>query len=262
MMKRIVTEYLATQPAFDASACLKLVINDMALGHISHSQLEHIRAIGLFERQDDTLVGAGEWQSIGRTLQAWGEGLRDKGALPGWRNERYTVFAPDDRGWPDLNRPLFELERALFRTLGLTSRAVHINGYTMNQALWVATRAGSKAVDPGLRDNLAAGGMAAGESATSCVQRELWEEAGVPERHSANARLVETLRSTRLVDDGVHDEVLYVFDLLLPGDFTPVNTDGEVAGFEQMPIDDVAGKLSTMTWDAGLVTAHFLLRHD
>jgi 8-oxo-dGTP pyrophosphatase MutT (NUDIX family) len=187
--------------------------------------------------------------------------MRDAGVIKGWRNELYTVFANDAAGNLDLNQPLFELERASFRRFGLTSRAVHINGYTSEGGLWIARRAANKAIDPNLLDNLAAGGIAAGETEQLCMIRELAEEAGIPQALAQTAQACGAIRTIRAEPDGTHDEILYMFDLLLPAGFVPHNTDGEVAGFKHYAFQDIAAISSDMTQDAAAVTQSFLVRH-
>jgi hypothetical protein len=58
--------------------------------------------------------------------------------------------------------------------------------------------------------------------------------------------------------------VQFCFDLELPEDFTPRNTDGEVDDFSLMPIEQVA-EIVQSTRDfkpnCALVVTHFLLRH-
>ncbi|NHQ88665.1 DUF4743 domain-containing protein [Iodobacter sp. HSC-16F04] len=186
--------------------------------------------------------------------------MRDAGWIKGWRNERYTVFASDQAGGLDLARPLFELERAAFRRFGLTSRAVHINGYN-SAGLWIAQRASSKAIDPDKLDNLAAGGISAGEKAWDCVIRELAEEAGIPAQLASQAVTSGSLRTTRAEADGWHDEIICTYDLLLPEDFVPINTDGEVAGFQHLGFDQIRSILPRMTLDAAAVTQAFLQQH-
>jgi 8-oxo-dGTP pyrophosphatase MutT (NUDIX family) len=184
--------------------------------------------------------------------------MRDSGWITGWRNERYTVFARDQAGDLDLSQPLFQLERAAFRRFGLTSRAVHINGYTAKAELWIAQRASNKAIDPNKLDNLAAGGISAGENVWDCVIRELSEEAGIPAQLASKAVSSGKLRTTRQEADGWHDEIIYTYDLQLADDFLPKNTDGEVAGFQRFHFEQIEAILPRMTLDAAAVTQAFL----
>ena len=102
-----------------------------------------------------------------RLLQSAAQGLRKLGLIADWRNERSALL---DQAGIELAR----CERGVFRTLGLQNRAVHINGYRADGRLWIARRSAQKRADPGKLDNLAAGGVSAGESVRRAALRELW----------------------------------------------------------------------------------------
>jgi 8-oxo-dGTP pyrophosphatase MutT (NUDIX family) len=184
--------------------------------------------------------------------------MRQGGFIPGWRNEAFSWIDED-------NHAYFQLERAAFRTFGLRSNAAHVNGYTKKGQLWLGRRSESKATDPGLLDNLAAGGISADEAPWVCAKRELWEEAGVPEHlaaHIVPAGRIHMQRATTNL--GFHDEVLMMYDLELPDQFVPSNHDGEVSGFIQISFSEAAARIlaDEFTIDAAFVTADFLLRHS
>ena len=157
------------------------------------------------------------------TGTAWGKSCRHRpaaGTKPassgGWRKRKNTDVR-DATG-----RVLFTLERAAFRPLGLTSRAVHLNGLCQTPdglRLWIARRSTHKAVDPGKLDNLTGGGVAAGETPAPAMRREAWEEAGIPPELTPVP--AETLLSVHPVKRGLHREHLHIFDLQLPPGFTP-----------------------------------------
>jgi 8-oxo-dGTP pyrophosphatase MutT (NUDIX family) len=174
-----------------------------------------------------------------RRLQALAQRLRARGWIADWRNELCAVL--DENG-----AELARCERGLFRTLGLQNRAVHINGYRSDGRLWIARRSRQKRADPGMLDNLAAGGVGAGESLRRTAMRELWEEAGVP---AALARRVDfpgmVIRSLRETRYGVHDELVIVADILLPDGFEPSGRDGEVQEFMCLPTE---AALATREW--------------
>lgn len=156
------------------------------------------------------------------------ERLAQEGFIPGWRNERYLIEG------------LFEIERAAARPFGLTTHAVHVNGIAADgKNMWLARRSRSKAIDPGLLDNLVGGGVAAGMSAEQTLVKEAWEEAGIPAQLARNARRGGTARILREVPEGVQSELIEVYDLDLPSGFEPKNQDGEVSEYLLVPFQEV-----------------------
>ena len=188
------------------------------------------------------------------------ETLVGQDVIHGWRGELLTVaeslYAP----------PLFHIERAASRYFGLTVYAVHLNGLTeRNGALhmWIAQRANSKAIDPGKLDNLTAGRIARGFTPQQTLLKEAAEEAGVPAELANRATGNGAVRCKCSVEEGLHHEIMFAHDLLLPADFTPVNHDGEVAEFRCHPIAEVMRMLETpaqFTTDAALVIIDCLIR--
>lgn len=146
------------------------------------------------------------------------EALAAEGFIPGWRNERYRI------------EELFDIERAAARPFGLTTHAVHVNGISGGR-MWLARRAASKAIDPGLLDTLVGGGVTAGLSLEEVLVKEAREEAGIPAELARAAMRGGTVEILREVPEGVQSEVVHVFDLALPEGFEPRNEDGEVSEF-------------------------------
>ena len=194
--------------------------------------------------------------AIGRVIQT----LHGEGVITGWRNERYAVVTAFDAP------PLFHIERAAARFFGTTTFAAHANGYCGRGAdceIWLARRALSKPIDPGMLDNLVGGGMSAGVAPLDTIVREAWEEAGVAAALARKATANGTIRLLRAVPEGVQSEVIFVFDLELPRDFQPHNEDGEVTEFRRVPLAQALEILESdagMTLDASLVMLNFLER--
>lgn len=187
-------------------------------------------------------------------------GLAGEGAITGWRDETYPVRIRRE------SAPLCHIERAAMRFFGLTAAAAHLNGYTMKAGgmlVWLARRSRSKAIDPGLLDNLVGGGIASGRDAWQTLLRECGEEAGIGLDLAARASPVETLYVCREVPEGLHREIVYSHDLELPEEFTPLNNDGEVSEFMRLDATAVLERTARgeLTVEAGLVALDFLLRH-
>jgi 8-oxo-dGTP pyrophosphatase MutT (NUDIX family) len=188
------------------------------------------------------------------------QALARDGAIRGWRGETYAVR--DEAG----GEALFHIERAAMRFFGLTSSAAHLNGCVFrneNPIIWIARRAATKSIDPGMLDNLVAGGVASGQDAWQALLRECGEEAGIPVALAEKARPAGVLRVCRAVPEGLHSEILHIHDLALPADFAPRNTDGEVSEFLSLDAQALCERIARgeMTIEAGLVAADFAIRH-
>lgn len=188
------------------------------------------------------------------------QALCAEGALTGWREERYAVAA--DPGAP----PLFELERAAARYFGIHTFAAHANGLVGADGgwrMWLARRSPTKAIDPGLLDNLVGGGIASGTTFAETIIREAREEAGVGEDIAGHARCAGVVEICRDVREGLQRETIYVHDFWLPPDFVPVNEDGEATEHRLCRPEDVLSVLAgdDITGDASLVIVDLLLRH-
>ncbi len=181
--------------------------------------------------------------------------LRDAGLLRGWRDEPLDVRPAPGAA------PIATIERAACRTLGITTTAVHLNGFATMDDMWVARRSAHKQIDPGRLDNLVGGMVPAGESESDALAREAREEAGLdlaPQTAVRGGRV----HIARRVPEGYQSEVVQAFDALLPAGFTPRNNDGEVAEFALCPLADVVAAIERddFTLESALVALDALLR--
>ena len=194
--------------------------------------------------------------------------LRDDGTIGGWRGELYPVAASFSAP------PLALVERAAAAHLGIRAYGVHVNGWVRTKeggpqddpasmSLWVARRATDKPTWPGKLDHLAAGGQPAGLGVRENVIKECGEEAGIPPGLACHVRPAGVVSYASLQEAGPKRDVLFVYDLELPPSFTPVPTDGEVAGFELLPLAEVAARVAgteDFKDNCNLVIADFLVR--
>jgi len=258
-----VLDYLSRITQFDRTAFTPLTIAGERVGCVNALWKERLLGseASLFADTPDGLVckASGDYAALSATFAAAARRWHDGGWLNGWRNENFTAFRPD-------GSELFELERAAFRPLGLTSRAVHLNGLVRDAngtvRMWVARRSPHKAVDPNRMDNLMGGGIAAGESIGLALEREGWEEAGIPADKLELLPQAALLLAERPVQRGLHREWLYAFDLWLQHGEIPCNQDGEVAEHTLMALADVEQLLVDERFmiDAALVASDCLAR--
>ncbi len=112
-------------------------------------------------------------------------------------------------------------------------------------------------------DNLVGGGMTAGLSHEQILVKEAWEEAGIEAGLARRAKRGGTIELVREVPEGVQCEVIQVYDLELPRDFTPKNQDGEVAEVRLVPLGEalrLARDTDELTVDAALVALDYFSR--
>ncbi len=266
MNGRAIADLLRAARRFDPAAHVPLLCAADRIGWLRHTHAQRLLAwTNVFKRDAAGVHIASSLGTSGaRTtaLDAVIATLHGEGAITGWRNERYAVVAGFD------DPPLFHIERAAARYLGVTTYAAHANGYCgagERCEMWLARRAATKPIDPGMLDNLVGGGMSAGVPPLQTIVREAREEAGVPVQLARKAVACGTVRLMREVPEGVQSELIFVHDLELPCDFEPHNQDGEVAGFRRVPIAEAVGMLDGgpgITLDASLVMLSFLMRRS
>ena len=187
--------------------------------------------------------------------------LAAAGRIVGWRDEIYAVR--NMFGEP----PLAYIERAAARFFGTMTYAVHLNGIVKYPdrapQLWIARRSDTKATDPGLLDNVVAGGIAWGLGVEATLAKECWEEAGIGEALASCAVAGRTVHVLQTIPEGTQSEQIFVYDLTLPLDFSPRNQDGEVSEHRLARVDEVARWIEegAMTVDASLACLECFLRH-
>lgn len=262
-MHRGIADLRRAARRFDAAAHVPLWCEGARIGWLRKAHAQRLMAWPEIFKRDAAGVRIAEALDSAATRSAAITGviqtLHEEGAITGWRDELYAVVTACDAP------PLFHIERAAARFFGTTTYAAHANGWCgagSEREMWLARRAMTKPIDPGMLDNLVGGGMSAGVPPLETIMREAQEEAGIPELLARNAVAGGQISLLREVPEGVQSEVIFVFDLQLPREFQPQNMDGEVAEFRRVPLAAVDGILREggMTLDASLVMLDFLER--
>jgi 8-oxo-dGTP pyrophosphatase MutT (NUDIX family) len=244
-----------------------LAIGGTAVGWLDHARAARLAAfrrvfvadtggLAFVSGLDDEPARTAALDGVARALAA-------EGRLTAWRDERYAAA-------PDIGAaPWFLLERAAARYFGIHTRAVHVNGLVRRGsgiAMWIARRSSSKAIDPGMLDNLVGGGIAAGQSIAATLVKEAAEEAGIDAPLARQALPAGAVHIFREQPDGLQHETIFVHDLWLPESFVPVAVDGEVAANTLVDLSDAASIVANAqgpdvaTADASLVIADCLIR--
>ena len=172
-------------------------------------------------------------------------------------------------GAPLDSPPLLRIERAAVVSFGVPSYGCHVNGYTRKKdgsiSIWLAKRALSKPTYPGLLDQIAAGGLPAKTSLIENAKKEAAEEASIPpEILDSNLRAAGCVSYRYAARRGLSTKTLAVFDLELPEDLVPINGDGEVDGFVQVPAEKCVEMLRSRLFEwkpnSALVMLDFAMR--
>ncbi|MGZ2494606.1 8-oxo-dGTP pyrophosphatase MutT (NUDIX family) [Ralstonia sp. 151470066-2] len=253
---------MAARNALDAAALVPWIVAGQRVGLLDG---ERAALLGRWPQWFEVSAGRVDLRS---TLATEGERtaalaeviarLAEEGHVRGWRDEQFAV----NTGW---GTPALALvERAAARFFGIRTYAAHMNGLIdgPEPMLWLARRASTKPIDPGMWDNLVAGGIGHGFDARGALEKECWEEAGIGVDLAARLVPRGTIDVLRAVPEGIQNETLFAFDLTLPASFTPANQDGEVAGHLRASPDAALDIMANcaMTVDATLVTLGALAR--
>lgn len=211
-------------------------------------------SVGVVDSLNDP---ASRTDSVGEVL----EQLMQKGVIPGWRGEKYKVatsFAAPS---------LLDIERAAVALFGTIGYGVHLNGVVQKDDglhMWIGKRSLSKPTGPGKLDQIVAGGQPVGITLQDNLIKECAEEANIPNDMAAGAIPVGAITYMAERPEGLRRDELFIYDLVLPEDFTPENTDGELEGFYLMSMDEIAARVhdtDDFKFNCAIVIIDFMIRH-
>ncbi|XP_041350535.1 uncharacterized protein YJR142W-like isoform X2 [Gigantopelta aegis] len=183
------------------------------------------------------------------------------GSLRGWRDEKLDIrLSPREK-------PIMQMERAATCLFGTIQYGVHLNAYTYNESgemmMWIGRRSETKQTYPGFLDNMCAGALPSGLGVTECLIKECQEEASVELSYFEKLTSVGTVSYCFEDERGVFPECQFVYDLVVPADFQPVNADGEVSDFQLVSMQQVKKLIISSEFkpNCALVILDFMIRH-
>jgi hypothetical protein len=251
--------------AFDPADYRPFEIAGLRLGAVRHQTAERLAAFpetfAVSERAirlDDRLTSpAARTTAVAAALDR----LRQDGVFPQSRGEDYRVVSQ----WGD--EPLMRIDRSAVSAFGLRAFGVHLNGYVRQGKtikIWIGQRASDREVEPDKLDNMVAGGQPADLGLRENLVKEAAEEAGVSRSMALGAIPVGVLSYCMAGDSGLKPDTLFTYDLEVPADFRPNNTDGEISGFFLMEVDEILDLLRNswrFKFNVPLVLIDFFIRH-
>jgi 8-oxo-dGTP pyrophosphatase MutT (NUDIX family) len=250
--------------SFDRARVMPLWAGEERIGWLRRDNAEALRphhCVFAIEHDSARLLVSGGCDEVSRAVDNVVDTLVKERRVSKWRNETFDV-AP---GWG--SPPILRVDRGAVPFFGVRAYGVHLNGYRRvggDYFLWIGKRAANKQTSPGKLDNMVAGGIGNGHGAAATLIKEAEEEAAVRAPLIARAIATGALTYRMETRHGIRDDVMFVYDLEVPDDFTPSNGDGEIAGFELMPLTDILERIRTTAdfkFNVNLVILDFAVRH-
>jgi len=250
--------------SYDPERAIPLWAGEHRVGWLRHDNaelLQRYREVFEVKRDSARLTIDGSCETVSRAVDEVVEALVAERRIPKWRSETFDVA----RRWGEA--PIFRLDRGAVPFFGVRAYGVHLNGYRRighDYSLWIGRRASNKQVAPGKLDNIVAGGIGNGYGAAATLIKEAEEEASIDAELIGRAVSVGALTYRMETRIGIRDDVMFVYDLEVPADFEPMNSDGEIAGFELMPLSSILERIRTTTdfkFNVNLVILDFAVRH-
>jgi 8-oxo-dGTP pyrophosphatase MutT (NUDIX family) len=241
------------------------VVDDCRLGRVRQALVPRLADFtDVFVIEDDAVILQPRLKTFAaRSVAIDGvvRALSEEGIVKGLRNEMYPVT----RSYSE--PPFLQMERAGVPHFGIRAFGVHMNGYvrrTDGLHMWIGRRAKGKHTYPGMLDNMVAGGQPIGIGLLDNMVKECGEEANIPKDLARRCVPVGAISYCVEAPDGLKPDVQFCFDLELPADFVPRNTDGEIDEFYLWPIAKVAeivAETQEFKFNCNLVVIDFLVRH-
>lgn len=250
---------------WDPDAYRPFMIDGLMVGRVAHDFARRLTDFGkVFQVAEGAVTLTPDLADFESRSTAVAEvllRLSEAGDIGRWRSEDYPVV----RRWGD--PPLMKMDRSAVPPLGVRGYGVHLNGVVRSPDglhMWVGRRAMTKASAPGKLDHLVAGGQPYGLGIRENMIKEGEEEANIPRDLAARLMPVGMVSYRCERPEGLRDDVLFCYDLDLPTDFVPENTDGEVDGFRLWPIERVLETIrdtEDFKFNVSLVVLDFAVRH-
>jgi hypothetical protein len=250
--------------AWDPAQFLPLFLGEERIGRVRRDNARALaRFTSVFEVGDDRLLltPLGGFDVLTEAVDGVVEALVKEGVVAKWRHEYFSVRSEWGRA------PLLKIDRGAVSFFGIRSFGVHLNGFRREAGelkLWIGRRAPDKRVEPNKLDNMVAGGIGHGHDEWETLLKEGEEEAAVPRELMRRAQPAGAIMYRMAVEHGLRDDALFVYDLEVPENFTPRNTDGEIVDFELLGARDVLDRVRShdeFKFNVNLVIIDFCVRH-
>ncbi|HET8728084.1 MAG TPA: DUF4743 domain-containing protein [Alphaproteobacteria bacterium] len=257
--------HIRASNAHDLGGFRRFLVDGRQVGWVRHAVAERLAAErSVFEvapAEVRLAPALGTFDERSRAVAGVVARLVEEGILEKLRREEYSVRPR----WGEA--PLLKLDRGAVALFGVKAFGIHVNGYVRRKDrihLWVGRRSPDRRVAPGKLDNLVAGGLPHGLTLQENLVKEAKEEADIDAALARRSVPVGTVTYAMEQEAGLKPDTLFNYDLELDEAFRPRNTDGEVAGFELWPVEEVARAIretDEFKFNVNHVNIDFLIRH-
>ncbi len=243
---------------------IPFLIDGIRVGQVKKEFLEFLLESNFFKFEDNILTFKEEIKGFNKRTKALNTVAKlalKEGFTNRFMNEKYPVIETPN------SKPFCFADRSISSMLGLISFGQHLNGYINDNGkikMWIAKRSLNKGCCPGELDHIVAGGTPYNISLEDNLYKEAYEEASIPKEIVKNAKSVGFVSYKKEYSTGGKLDIIYCYDLELPKDFVPVNSDGEVEEFYLMDIeevDEIIKRGFEFKYNCALVIIDFFIRH-
>lgn len=206
--------------------------------------------------------GTSSTEHINQCLQDAVDAAIESGKWPSLKShsEHFRILGFED---------IVQVERFAASLFGIATRGAHLTAYVRTPTglkIWVAKRSAHLYSYPSKLDSTIAGGVKATDTPASCILAEAEEEASLPQsliQTHAKPVGVLTLSNKNPRTELFHSEILYVYDMELPGDVVPRPYDDEVEEFVLMDVEEVRRRMEGGEFKPNVcpVMVDFFVRH-
>jgi 8-oxo-dGTP pyrophosphatase MutT (NUDIX family) len=251
--------------AYEKKDFIPLIVDNELLGAISKNRLnlfENEKDVFIFEKGILTLkpqTFEDRTFEIEKVMKKWFQ----QGIVKHWKDEPYRVSTEFN------SEPKFLIERAAASLLGIQKYGVHLNGFVRDKnneiKMWIGRRSATSGLFPNKLDQLVAGGLGASFTPLEVLIKECGEEANIPKTLAQQAKSVGMITYCMTSENGnLSRDALFIYDLELPFDFIPENTDGETQSFYLWNLNKIIQLIENteeFKTNCNLVVIDFLIRH-
>jgi len=226
---------------YDLNHFLPFCINGLRVGWVKHAFAEHLQNWPRVFRVGSTVVelnpGLDSFSERTEAVREVIQNLVKQGVIARHHGELYPVTATTRHS------ALLVIDRSAAPYFGIRAFGQHLNGFVRDGEglkMWVGRRVRTKWNAPCKLDNMVAGGLPHEIGLEKNLQKECWEEAAIPPELAARALPTGAITYCVETEQGLKPDVIFCYDLELPGEFLPSSTDGSVESFYLWPVQKVA----------------------